>query len=110
MKMRANNVLVDPEMWTEQKIGAILLPDNQGAREKFARGTVIAVGPGLYLPGGEQIPIEVDVGDHILYFKAAAAEIVNQERPMHIVQEREILAILDPGEFNDEGATPDATD
>ena len=46
---------------------------------------------------------EVDVGDHVLYFKAGAANIVVQGKEMHIVQEKDALAILEPGDFNDKG-------
>lgn len=107
MRMLANNVLVNPQPWTTQKLGSIVLPDNQEARAKFAKGVVVEVGPGLWLHNGDRPPIEVNVGDHVLYFKASAAKIVVQKKEMHIVQERELLAILDSGDFgtfnDDEG-------
>lgn len=101
MKMRANNVLVEPESWPTQKLGSILLPDNNQVKAKFARGIVKGVGPGLWLHSGDRPPIEVETEDHILYYKASAAPIVVQGREMHIVQEREILAILETGDFGD---------
>ena len=110
MKMRANYVLVSPEGWPEAKLGSILLPDNDESKKKFARGTVIEVGPGLWLPNGERPPIEVSTGDHVLYFKAGAASIVVNEQNMHIVQEREILAILEPGDFSSEETKDAKTD
>lgn len=111
MKMRANNILVDPEGWPTQKLGLILLPDNNESKAKFARGVVKEVGPGLWLHNGERPPIEVNVGDHVLYFKAGAASIVVQKTEMHIIQEREILAILEPGDFGElnEGESNDAS-
>jgi len=99
MRMLANNILVDPEGWPTQKLGSIILPDNQESKERFARGVVTEVGPGLWLHNGDRPPIEVSVGDHVLYFKASAAKIVVQGKEMDIVQEREILAILDEGDF-----------
>jgi len=101
MRMRANYILVDPEPWTEQKLGTLVLPD--GAKNKFARGVVEAKGPGLFLPNGDQPPIEVEVGDHVLYFKAAAVPLIFEGKDVHIVQEREILAILEPGDFGNIG-------
>ena len=101
MKMRANYILVEPEGWPTQKLGLIVLPDNQEAKAKFARGLVKETGPGLWLHNGERPPIEVNVGDHVLYFKAGAASIIVQETEMHIIQEREILAILEPGDFGE---------
>ena len=100
MIMRANYILVDPEPWTTQKLGSIVLPDNQVSREKFSKGVVKEVGPGLRLHNGERPPIEVKEGDHVLYFKAGAASIVVGGQEMHIIQERELLAILEPGDFS----------
>ena len=101
MKMLANYILVDPEPWAEAKQGSIILPDNQEARAKFSRGTVVEVGPGLWLHNGDRPSIEVNEGNHVLYFKAGAADIVVGGKSMHIVQEREILAILESGDFDD---------
>ena len=105
MKMRANNILVDPEGWPTQKLGLILLPDNNESKAKFARGVVKEVGPGLWLHNGERPPIEVDVGDHILYYKIDAAKIIVQEKEMDIIQERCVIAILEPGDFGEIEAT-----
>ena len=101
MEMLANNILVNPEPWTEMKQGSIILPDNQETKIKFARGTVKAIGPGLWLHNGDRPPIEVTPGDHVLYFKASAAKIIVHGREMDIVQERELLAILEIGDFNE---------
>ena len=111
MRMLANNILVDPEMWTEKKLGSIFLPDNDKAKAVFSRGTVKAVGPGLWLPNGTQCVVEMDVGDHILYYTANSVPIVIGGREMQIVREQEVLAILSPSDFGDEteGETPDAT-
>lgn len=114
MKMLANNILVDPEGWPTQKLGLILLPDNNESKAKFARGVVREVGPGLWLHNGTRPPIEVDLGDHILYYKVDAADIVVQGKEMHIIQERCVIAILEPGDFgvvdeNDPKENDDAT-
>lgn len=105
MKMLAAHVLVDPERWTEAKIGSIFLPENSEDRKRFARGTVKAVGPGLCTLTGAHNPIDVKVGDHVLYYKADAINITVNERDMHIVIERALVAILEPGDFGtlDEG-------
>lgn len=101
MKMRASHILICPEPWTTRKLGSIHLPDSE--KDKFARGTVQEVGPGLWLHNGDRPPIEVDKGDHVLYFKASAADIVVGGVNMHIVDERQIIAILEPGDFDNEG-------
>lgn len=99
MIMKADYILVKPESWPEQKIGSVLLPDNQEVRKAFSRGTVRGVGPGLFLPNGERPPVEVQSGDHVLYFKAQASPIVVGGENMHIVNERQILAVLEPNDF-----------
>jgi co-chaperonin GroES (HSP10) len=111
MKMLANYILVDPEPWTTQKLGSIVLPDNQEARTKFSKGKVLEVGPGLWLHNGDRPKVEVNPNDHVLYFKAGAAPIVVEGKEMHIIQEREVLAILGPGDFGTfEGETNNAAD
>lgn len=100
MKMRANYILVDPESWPQAKIGSIVLPQTDKGKT-FARGTVMEVGPGLFLPNGERPPIEAKPGDHVLYFKASAAGIIVQGKEMHIIQEREMLAVLESNDFNE---------
>ena len=101
MKMKANNILVDPEPWTTKKLGSIILPDTEKSGKQFAKGIVREVGPGLWLHNGERPPIEVEVGDHVLYFKAGAVDIIVGGQEMHIVQESEILAVLEEGDFSD---------
>ena len=96
MRMLADNILVDPEKSTERQIGSIHLPDNRTAKQAFARGIVIEIGPGCWLHNGERPPVEMIVGDRILYYHANAAPIVVDRKEMHIVREREVLAILDP--------------
>ncbi|GAH74104.1 unnamed protein product, partial [marine sediment metagenome] len=66
MIMKADNILVDPEPWTTIKLGSIVIPEN--AKKSFSRGLVKAVGPGpVLLFSGKHSPIEVEVGDHVIY-------------------------------------------
>jgi len=100
MQMKAAYILVDPQMYTEAKFGSIIIPDNIMARKKFARGTVVSVGPGLVLPMcGEHSRVEVDAGDSILYYKEYATPIQVEGKEMHIIEENQVLATLEPGEF-----------
>ncbi len=104
MKMLANNILVDPARHTEEMKGSIVIPGT--VRTKFARGQVVAVGCGLWLSNGTQVPIDVKAGQWVLYYKEGAAEIEVDDRTMHIVQERQLLAILEDGEFVAMHTTP----
>ena len=111
MKMLADNILVEPEGWPTQKLGKIVLPDNNTVKAAFARGVVNNIGPGpVLILSGEHSPIEVKVGDHILYRKVNAIPIVVYEREMHLIVERDILAILEPNDFGELKESEDATD
>lgn len=107
MKMLANLILVRPEKWTEQKQGGIILP--RESAKQFARGEVLETGPGLVMADGTFNSVDVDPGERILYYKDSAVAITIDEQEHHIVQEREVLAILEPGDFADITGDDDAT-
>ena len=78
-----------PEEKTE---GGILLPDT--AKEKPQIGEVIAVGPGSRDETGSRQPVDVKVGDQVLYSKYADADIKLGHEDYVLVSERDILATL----------------
>ncbi len=108
MKMKADAILVRPEKYTEAQAGLIVMPDTMECKQTFARGLVQEVGPGLWHQNGMRSPVEVEVGDHILYFKKGAIPIVVRGEKMHIVREREVIAALEAGEFGTIGDSTNA--
>ena len=72
--------------------GGIVIPDS--AKEKPARGTVVAVGPGKLNDDGHRSPLEVKVGDEILYGKYAGTEVAYGGQDYLIMREDDILAIV----------------
>ncbi len=73
--------------------GGILLPDT--AKEKPQEGEVIAVGKGKVMDNGTVAPLEVKVGDKILYGKYSGNEITTKEgEEFMIMREEDILAII----------------
>ncbi|MCL1975054.1 MAG: co-chaperone GroES [Firmicutes bacterium] len=73
--------------------GGIVLPDT--AKEKPQEGEVLAIGPGKLLDNGERAPMEVKVGDRVLFAKYAGSEIKQGgEDYMILNSERDILAII----------------
>jgi len=73
--------------------GGIVLPDT--AKEKPQEGEVLAVGPGKILDNGQRAPMEVKVGDRVLFAKYAGSEIKQGgEDYMILNSERDILAII----------------
>jgi chaperonin GroES len=95
MKMQplGDRVVVKPlEAETKTKSG-ILLPDS--AKEKPQQGEVVAVGKGKLMENGTVVPLEVKVGDKILYGKYSGNEITTKDGDeLLIIREEEILAII----------------
>ena len=77
----------------EEKVrGGIIIPDT--AKEKPMEGKVIAVGTGKLDDNGKRIPLEVKVGDRILFGKYAGTEIKIDDEEHIILPENEILGIV----------------
>ena len=86
-----DRVVVKPEPAEERTQSGIVLPDS--AKEKPQEGTVIAVGTGRVLDNGQKIPVEVKIGDRIIYAKYGGTEIKVGQDEYVILSERDILAI-----------------
>lgn len=77
----------------EKTKSGIVLPDT--AKEKPQQGEVLAVGTGKVLENGQKAPMEVKVGDKVIFSKYAGTEIKVDGEEVLILGERDILAILD---------------
>ena len=75
-----------------QTASGMYIPDN--AKEKPQQGEVLAVGPGRRDDKGERIPMDVKVGDKVLYSKYGGTEVHYEGEDYLIVGARDILAIL----------------
>ena len=75
-----------------QKKGGIIIPDS--AKEKPMEGKVIAVGSGRVTDDGRKIPLEVKVGDRVLFGRYAGTEVKIDDKEHVIVREDEILGII----------------
>ena len=76
----------------EQRKGGIIIPDT--AKEKPMEGKVIAVGSGKVADDGKRTPLEVKVGDRILFGKYAGTEIKIEDKEHVILREDEVLGII----------------
>ena len=72
--------------------GGIIIPDT--AKEKSQEGEVVAVGTGKRLEDGTVVPLEVKVGDRILFGKYSGAEIRLEAQDYLILREDEIVGVL----------------
>jgi chaperonin GroES len=87
-----DRVVVKPTQREEVTKSGIVLPDT--AKEKPQRGEVIAVGPGRLNDDGERMPMEVKVGDEVLFAKYAGTELKIDDEEYLILSEKDILAVL----------------
>jgi chaperonin GroES len=77
----------------EKTAGGILLPDT--AKEKPQKGKVLAVGKGRLNDDGKRLPLDVSVGDVVLFGKYSGTEVKWNGEELKILRESEILAIVD---------------
>jgi len=73
--------------------GGIIIPDT--AKEKPMEGEIFAVGPGKLQEDGKRSPMDVQVGDRVLFGKYAGTEIKIDDQDYVIMREEEILAVLE---------------
>ena len=89
-KPLGNRVVVEPMEGDEQvSAGGIYIPDT--AKEKPQEGKVVAVGPGRVTDEGNHIPMELEVGDTVVYSKYAGTEYRDGEIEYLVLREDDIL-------------------
>lgn len=84
-----DRVLVEPGESEETTATGIVIPDT--AKEKPQEGKVLAVGPGRW-EDGKLIPLDVEVGDTVIYSKYGGTEVKIKGKEYLILSERDILA------------------
>ncbi|MFT6106012.1 MAG: chaperonin GroES [Rickettsiales bacterium] len=92
IKTLHDNILVERiEAETKTK-GGIIIPDT--AQEKPSEGVIIAVGEGAYDNNGKRIPLDVKIGDKILFKKWGSTEVKLDDKELVIMKESDVLAII----------------
>lgn len=77
----------------EQARGGIIIPDT--AKEKPQQGEVLAVGDGKVLADGNRVPLDVKVGDRVLFGKYSGTEVNIDDQELLIMREEEILGRIE---------------
>ncbi len=95
MKIRPLNdrILVKRLEEEEKTAGGIIIPDS--AKEKPAEGEVVAVGPGKMNDGGERAPMDVKVGDRVLFSKYGGTDVKLDGDDYLIMREDDILGVIE---------------
>ncbi|HAZ74157.1 MAG TPA: co-chaperone GroES [Rikenellaceae bacterium] len=87
LKPLADRVLIEPKEAETKTAAGLYIPDT--AKEKPQQGTVVAAGPGK-----KDEPMEVKVGDQVIYGKYAGTEVTFEDKKYLIVKQSDILAVL----------------
>ena len=93
LKPLGDRIVVKVVNHEEKTRGGIVLPDT--AKEKPTEGEVIAVGTGKVLENGQKLPLEVKVGDRIIFSKYAGTEVKLDGEEYIIVRQSDILAVVE---------------
>ncbi len=95
MKIRPlhDRVLIERIEAEEKTSGGIIIPDT--AKEKPSEGKIVAVGNGLRDENGKIVPLEVKVGDKVLFAKWGGTETKIDGKELIIAKESDILAIIE---------------
>src|SRR5690348_8743204 len=87
----ADRVVVRSLEDAEQTRGGLFIPDT--AKEKPQQGEILAVGPGRF-DEGTRVPMDVKVGDKVLYGKYSGTEVTIDGEQLLILRESDVLAVI----------------
>jgi chaperonin GroES len=94
IKPLSDHILIEPIAPEEKSKGGIFLPESV-EKERPEQGKIVAVGPGRKLISGKIIPMNVQVGDKVLFTKYGPNEIKIDNKEYLIAKEEDILAIIE---------------
>jgi len=94
IKPLSDHILIEPIKEEEKTKSGILLPDTV-EKEKPEQGRVVAVGRGRKVASGKIIPLEIKVGDKVIFTKYGPSEIKIEGKEYLIAKEEDILAIIE---------------
>ena len=87
-----DRIAINPHTEEEKTSGGIIIPDT--AKEKPMRGEVVAVGSGVRDQSGKLVPLEVKVGDVVMYGKWGGSEIKVEGNDLIIMKESDVIGII----------------
>ncbi len=91
LKPLGDRIVIKPTAAEEMTKGGIVLPDS--AKEKPREGEVLAVGPGKVLDTGVKVPMEVKLGDKVMYSRYGGTEVKIGSDEYVILRQDDVLAI-----------------
>ena len=92
LKPLEDRIVVKPSEAEQTTAGGLVIPDT--AKEKPQQGEVLAVGPGRVGDDNERVPMDISVGDTVVYSKYGGTEITVDGQDLLILSARDVLAVL----------------
>ncbi len=92
LKPLGDRVVVEHVEQADKTVGGVFLPDT--AKEKPQEGKVLAVGSGRTLDSGTKVPMDVKVGDRVIYSKYSGSEVKIEGKEVLIISEKDVLAVM----------------
>jgi chaperonin GroES len=93
LKPLSNKIILEPVSAEEKTKSGIIIPDTV-SQEKPEQGKVLAVGPGKLSKSGQRIPMDVKVGDTVIFSKYSPSEIKIDGKEYLVVSDEDVLAIV----------------
>ena len=98
LKPIGGRVVIEKKETQTQTESGIIIPDTAMEGGEPQIGEVVAVGKGARSMGGELIPMEIEIGDKVLYGKFQAQEIQHNNKSYFVLGEQDIIAIVEDDE------------
>jgi len=93
LKPLEDRIVVEPLEAEQVTASGLVIPDT--AKEKPQEGKVLAVGPGRFDDKGARVPVDVQVGDVVLYSKYGGTEVKYSGEEYLVLSARDVLAIIE---------------
>ena len=92
LKPLGSRLIVEPVEGEQMTASGIVLPET--AKEKPQKGKVLAVGAGRLMDSGERQPVDVEVGDIVIYAKYGGTEVKVDDKDLLVLNESDILCVV----------------
>ena len=93
LKPLEDRIVVQPLEAEQTTASGLVIPDT--AKEKPQEGKVLAVGPGRFDDKGARVPVDVQVGDVVLYSKYGGTEVKYSGEEYLVLSARDVLAVIE---------------
>ena len=93
LKPLEDRIVVQPLEAEQVTASGLVIPDT--AKEKPQEGKVVAVGPGRFDDKGSRVPVDVKVGDVVLYSKYGGTEVKYSGQEYLVLSARDVLAVIE---------------